>query len=416
MADPRWKDNHRFKIDYGLPRRRQEISKRAFKDKYTTLKNLVPEGIGGLNEGIRFVRDNLDGHRYVEKQFDPTSHVLLRELLLLHVLDHPNVIRYHDGFIDKSSWHHPTASLYMDFCNLKDAQRLIDKYHRRNARKPEAHHDYIPEAFIWHIFRSLAYALQYIHFGIGVDDERNHEELDVAVRHEKYCQKVWPMIIHRDIKPGNIFFKKVPPVFGSTVTVKRGKFSRIFSRSKRKKRYFPQLPKVILGDFGLALPYNDPDWNDEQGIHGTCHWMAPELPKSYAQSDVWAVGAVILALCRQLPDGVLKPPPDDWTEGEEAWSMHPDARKGIRDRGLGEHYSVQLEFVVGECLHFSRERRPLAFKLLAMIDEGERGAREAGYLEEDMIPPFVWGGAQDTLHGRKPMPPGGKKVRFEDDI
>lgn len=144
--------------------------------------------------------------------------------------------------------------------------------------------------------------------------------------------------------------------------------------------------------------------------------MAPELPKTYAQSDVWAVGAVILALCRQLPDGVLKPPPDDWTEGEEAWSMHPDARKGIRDRGLGEHYSVQLEFVVGECLHFSRERRPLAFKLLAMIDEGERGAREAGYLEEDMIPPFVWGGAQDTLHGRKPMPPGGKKVRFEDNI
>ncbi|KAL8956016.1 MAG: hypothetical protein Q9193_006331 [Seirophora villosa] len=375
MADPRWKDNHRFKIDYGLPRRRQEISKRAFKDKYTTLKNLVPEGIGGLNEGIRFVRDNLDGHRYVEKQFDPTSHVLLRELLLLHVLDHPNVIRYHDGFIDKTSWNHPTASLYMDFCNLKDAQRLIDKYHRRNARKPEAHHDYIPEAFIWHIFRSLACALQYIHFGIDVDDERSLEELDVAVRHEKYCQKVWPMIIHRDIKPGNIFFKK-----------------------------------------GLALPYNDPDWNDEQGIHGTCHWMAPELPKTYAQSDVWAVGAVILALCRQLPDGVLKPPPDDWTEGEEAWSMHPDARKGIRDRGVGEDYSVQLEFVVGECLHFSREKRPLAFKLLAMIDEGERGAREAGYLEEDMIPPFVWGGAQDTLHGRKPMPPGGKKVRFDDDI
>ncbi|KAL8644474.1 MAG: hypothetical protein Q9210_007238 [Variospora velana] len=346
MADPRWKDNDRFKREYGVPSARREISKRVFKDKYTMIKDLVPIGTGGLNEGIRFVRDNLNRRRYVQKQFDPNHKVLLRELLLLHVLDHPNVIRYHDGFIDKSAWNHHIASLYMQFCNLKDAQHLIEKYHKHNARKPKAHRDYIPEALIWHIFRSLAYALQYIHFGIRIDDVRGHEELDAT---------------------------------------------------------------------GLALQYNDPDWNDEQALNGTCRWMAPELPKIYSQSDVWAVGAVILALCRRLPDGVLKPPPDDWAEGEEAWSIHPDARKGIRDRGVGKHYSVQLNFVVHECLRFSREKRPLAFKLVAMIDEGERAARDEGYLEEDMIPEWVWQGVQDTLHRRRPKRRNGKKVRFTDE-
>ncbi|KAL8964583.1 MAG: hypothetical protein Q9197_006877 [Variospora fuerteventurae] len=413
MADPRWKDNDRFKREYGVPPARREISKRAFKDKYTTIKDLVPPGTGGLNEGIRFVRDNLNRRRYVQKQFDPNHKVLLRELLLLHVLDHPNVIRYHDGFIDKSAWNHHVASLYMQFCNLKDAQHLIEKYHKHNLRKPKAHRDYIPEALIWHIFRSLAYALQYIHFGIRIDDVRAQEALDATVRHERYCEKVWPMIIHRDIKPENIFFQKVHPVFGSTV--KRGKFLKIFPISKTKNRFFPQLPRVVLGDFGLALQYNDPDWNDEQALNGTCRWMPPELPKTYSQSDVWAVGAVILALCRQLPDGVLKPPPDDWTEGEEAWSIHPDARKGIRDRGVGKHYSVQLDFVVHECLRFSREKRPLAFKLVAMIDEGERAARDEGYLEEDMIPEWVWQGVQDTLHRRRPKRRNGKKVRFANE-
>ena len=130
--------------------------------------------------------------------------------------------------------------------------------------------------------------------------------------------------------------------------------------------------------------------------------MPPELPKTYAQGDIWAVGAVILALCRQLPDGVVKPPPDDWTEGEEEWSKHRDARKGIRDHGVGDHYSPELNHVVHECLRFNKLNRPLSFKLLTMIHEGERAAEAKGFLLDDIMPKWVWGGAEDRIHGSRP--------------
>ncbi|KAL9600176.1 MAG: hypothetical protein Q9219_003319 [cf. Caloplaca sp. 3 TL-2023] len=399
MADSRLQDNDRFKKEHGFPRNRPEISTKDLKDKYPILKRLVPEGTGGLNEGIYLVRRNDTGRRYVQKQIDPTHPIILREMLLLQVLEHPNIIKFADGFIDKSAWNHHTASFYMEFCSLKTAQDLLEKYHKRNLDNPQKDHAYIPEAFIWHIFRSLAYALQYLHHGIHISDARDPQELDLTVRSEDYCQKVWPMIMHRDIKPNNIFFRKVHPIFGSTV--EHRKLLRLFPMRKRVYRVYPQYPRVILGDLGLALQYNDPDWNDNRHFIGTYAWMPPELPKTYAQGDIWAVGAVILALCRQLPDGVVRPPPADWTEGVEAWSKHRDARKGIRDHGVGRHYSPELNHVVHECLRFNKLNRPLSFQLLAMIDKGERAAGQKGFLDRDMIPKWVWGGAEDRLHREK---------------
>ncbi|KAL8759590.1 MAG: hypothetical protein Q9184_003573 [Pyrenodesmia sp. 2 TL-2023] len=399
MADLRWKDNDRFKKEYGFPEGRREISTKDLKDKYTTIKHLVPEGTGGLNEGIHLVRENETHRRYVQKQIDPNSSVLLRELLLLQALDHPNIIKFHDGFIDKSAWNYHTASLYLRFYNLKTAQGLLEKYQRQNVDRPEERRVYIPEAFIWHIFRSLAYALQYLHFGIRQDDHSDPQQLDMMVRQEGYGQAVWPMIIHRDIKPENIFFSQVHPVLQSYV--ERRKILKVFSIARTEYTFTAQYPKVVLGDFGLALQYNDPDWNDKREFIGTFGWMPPELPTMYAQSDVWAVGAVILALCRQLPDGVVKPPPEHWTGGDVAWSRHRNARKGIRDHGVGENYSPELNHVVQQCLRFNRHNRPLAFKLLAMINEGERAAREKGFLDDDVIPKWVWGGAEDRLPGRR---------------
>ena len=247
MPDPRWLDNDRFKREHGFPKSRREISTKDLKDKYTIIRKLVPEGTGGLNEGINFVRENETGRRFVQKQIDPTNNILLREMLLLQVLDHPNVIKYYDGFIDKCAWNHHTASFYMEFCNLKSAQDLLDKYYRRNANKPDERRVYIPEILIWHIFRSLAYALQYLHHGIKIGDARDPKDLDNIVRAHDYCWKVWPMIMHRDIKPENIFFRKTQPVFGSTV--QKQKLLRVIPRRKRTYRVYPQMPKVVLGDF-----------------------------------------------------------------------------------------------------------------------------------------------------------------------
>ncbi|KAI4239612.1 MAG: hypothetical protein LQ349_000222 [Xanthoria aureola] len=399
MAESRWADHDRFKKEYGFPPGRREIATKDLEEKYVKNRPLGV-GVGGLNEGIHLVQNKENGRKYVQKEIDAGSPQLLRELLLLQALDHPNIIRYVDAFIDKSQWHHHRASVYLEYCSFKSAQDLLDKYHKHNRNRPESHHAYVPEHFIWHIFRSLASALQYLHFGIRPDDKRSPEELDPLVKAPQYCQEVWPIILHRDIKPDNIFFRKCQPRSG--FTIEPWKLLRIFPRQRKVPGIFSQPPKVFLADFGLALTYNDPDWNVDRSYIGTLHWMPPELPEAFVHSDVWAVGAIILALCRQMPEGVVKPPPVGWTAGSEAWSKHPDARKGIRDHGVGKHYSPELNNVVHECLRFNRRNRPLAFKLLAMINEGEKEAGKKGFLHKDeFFPDWLWGGAEDRLHGRR---------------
>lgn len=257
MADPRWQDNDRFKREHGFPQGRREIATKDLNEQYATLRRLVPDGTGGLNEGIDFVRDNDTGRRYVQKQIDPSSNILLREMLLLQALDHPNILKFENAFIDKSAWNHHRASLYMEFCNLKSAQDLLGKYHKRNIGKPKALRVYIPEAFIWHIFRSLAYALQYLHHGIHIGDNRDPKDLATIVRDENYCRYVWPMIMHRDIKPENIFLKKTQPLWGSTV--QRRKILRFIPIRKKTYQVYPQYPKVVLGDFVSFTTFNSID-------------------------------------------------------------------------------------------------------------------------------------------------------------
>ncbi|KAL8686529.1 MAG: hypothetical protein Q9218_007040 [Villophora microphyllina] len=413
----RWTNKDRFKKEYGLPSGRPDLATKDLADKYIFIKKLNKDGAGALNEGINLVEDTKTGKHVVQKMLDPNNRVLLRELILLQVLDHPNIIKYVDGFLDTSSWYRHEASIYIEYCNLGNAQHLLNKYHHRNIGKADDDKDYIPEVFIWHMFRSLASALQYLHFGIKPDDNRSPAELDTLVKQEDYNPGVHPMIIHRDIKPENIFFRKVQP--GWNPVIDRRKLFGVIPVSKKTYNIVPQYPRIVLGDFvsppyvkseppltynafqGLALQYNDEDWNEDKAEVGTYQWMPPELPKFYCRGDVWAVGAVILALCRQMPDGVVKPAPVDWTEGKVAWPKHRDARKGIRDHGVGKRYSPELNHVVHECLRFNRLNRPLAFKLLAMIDEGEEAAGRKGFLENDTFPKWVWGGAEDRVHRTK---------------
>ncbi|KAL8815985.1 MAG: hypothetical protein Q9223_004943, partial [Gallowayella weberi] len=381
MDITRWKDNDRFQREHGMPSDRPKISDTDLKDKYATIRKLV-EGVGALNEGISLVRNKKTGRKYVQKHIDPNSNVLLRELLLLQVLDHPNIIRYIDAFIDRSVWFHHTGSVYLQYCNLKSARDVLDKCHKHNSGKYDKHRTYLPEKFIWHVFRSLASALQYLHFGIRPDDTRSPDEIDELIMDsDRYFREVWPIILHRDIKPDNIFFRKTQPE-----KVWKTEYRKIYGIIPRRKKvltFEPKHPRVILADFGLALQYNEPDWNVDREFIGTFRWMPPELPLHTAQGDVWAVGAVILALCRQMPDGVVKPPPDDWTKGDEAWSRDRAARKGIRDHGVGKYYSPELNNVVYACLRFNRKNRPLAFRLLAMINEGAEKAEKDGFFAKD---------------------------------
>ncbi|KAK0509162.1 hypothetical protein JMJ35_008533 [Cladonia borealis] len=122
--------------------------------------------------------------------------------------------------------------IYMEFCPYGDLSRLIERY-RRFGR-------HFPEPFLWQTFFYLAEAASAMRFG---PSERN-DEWD-------YNKE----IVHRDIKPPNIFLG-----------------------GENKHTGLPFYPTAKMGDFGLAIETNisDPQNPHDYAGCGTANYMAPE--------------------------------------------------------------------------------------------------------------------------------------------
>lgn len=89
----------------------------------------------------------------------------LKEIRLVQQLDHPNIIRYLDSFIEDNQLH-----LVFEYAEAGDLKRQL-----RKAREREARFD---ERVIWKYFSQIAEALRHMH-------ERR--------------------VMHRDLKPANVF-------------------------------------------------------------------------------------------------------------------------------------------------------------------------------------------------------------------
>ncbi|MCQ2817564.1 MAG: protein kinase [archaeon] len=160
----------------------------------------------------------------VQKKIDESpSKQVLRELLVLMNFDHPNIVKYHSVFV-----HYSNIVIEMEFCisSLSQIIKQISKpFHVAQIKK---------------IIRSIAIGLKFLH---------DHD------------------IVHRDIKPGNIFIDE-------NCTVKLGDFgsSRILGENIRQVT-----PSV-----------------------GTKWYKAPEIifaKKNYTNKvDIWSFGCLIAEL------------------------------------------------------------------------------------------------------------------------
>ena len=178
--------------------------------KYEYIEEIGKGSFGAVSK----VRRKQDGRTLVWKELnynkmsDKEKQMLVSEVNILRELNHTNIVRYYDRIIDKE---YGKIFIVMEFCERGDIATLI-----RTSRKEKKH---IPEDMIWSVLGQVLLALQVCH--------RREEG----------------KILHRDLKPGNIFLD-------SDYNVK-------------------------LGDFGLSRIMGDESVYAYTHV-GTPYYMSPE--------------------------------------------------------------------------------------------------------------------------------------------
>ena len=134
-------------------------------------------------------------------------------------------MQYHDRFIDKKN---QVIYIIMEYCGGGDLQKIIQRCIKSKEQ--------ISEDFIWKIFAQIVSGLHYCHRRTDLNpiNRGNSDSKDLAGPQK---------ILHRDLKPGNIFLD---------------------SNNDAK-----------VGDFGLARVMNCDSYYAKTHV-GTPYYMSPE--------------------------------------------------------------------------------------------------------------------------------------------
>lgn len=281
-------------------------------DGYESLES-IGSGSFGL---IRKVRRKADGKILARKEIDyrkmttKEKEQLVAEVNILKDLKHPNIVQFLERVIDRE---HCFIYILMEYCEGGDLAAVI-KRHKESSTP-------IPEEFVWNIMVQLIMALHECHHGTTTNEETH---------------QVTPRpILHRDLKPDNVFLD--------------GKHN------------------VKLGDFGLSRSLTNPQKAFAQTYVGTPFYMSPELIGEFtydAKSDIWSLGCVIYELC------ALQPPFLADTQAQ----LSARIKEG-RVQSLPGNYTQELNQIVKWMLQVNSRKRPTTKELLndSQIKKVQRG-------------------------------------------
>ena len=206
------------------------------------------------------------------------------EVSCIKKLKHPNIILYKDSFNDEDNY----FNIVTTFCEGGDI------YNKIQSQKGE----YFNEDQILNWFVQILLGLDYIH--------KNN-------------------IIHRDIKPQNIFIKK---------------------------KHI-----ICIGDFGIAKIINQIQTQTMTSIIGTPLYMSPESfnePNSkYFESDIWSTGCCLYEICN------LK-----HAFGADRWELVFNKVRTGKHQPVNKKYSSELRDIIDSMLNVKPVNRPTIPKLL----------------------------------------------------
>ncbi|KAI4290335.1 MAG: hypothetical protein L6R35_000395 [Caloplaca aegaea] len=286
-------------------------------EKYETL-GVIGKGSFGI---IRKVRRVADSHILCRKEISyikmgqKEREQLHAEFSILSSLRHPNIVAYYHRHHLKDT---QDLHLYMEYCGGGDLSKLIKNLIAQNQ--------FAEEAFVWSMFSQLATALYRCHYGLDPPEAgTNVLGLTGEVKPPQGLRgKNQIMILHRDLKPDNVFL-------GDDNQVK-------------------------LGDFGLSKLMQSHDFAST--YVGTPYYMSPEIcaaERYTLYSDIWSLGCVMYELCAR------RPPFDAKTHLQLIQKI-----KDGRVDPLPAIYSPELQNTIKSCLRTNPLQRPDTAALLSL--------------------------------------------------
>ena len=236
---------------------------------------------------------------------------LFAEFHILSTLQHPNIVGYYYREHLKSQ---QELHLYMEYCSGGDLGSYIKSLHKKN--------EYAPESYVWSVFSQLVVALYRCHYGENPPDAGAEEQKGLRSKLVSKEQMSSYMILHRDLKPDNVFL-------GDDNLVK-------------------------LGDFGLSKLMQSHDFAST--YVGTPYYMSPEILASERytlQSDIWSLGCIMYELCARVPP----------FNGNSYLELVQRIKVGMFPE-IPAMYSPELQSVIKSCLKVNPDSRPTTRKLL----------------------------------------------------
>ncbi|CUS23822.1 LAQU0S12e00826g1_1 [Lachancea quebecensis] len=260
---------------------------------------------------------------------------LISECAILSQLKHEHIVEFYEWDSDKD-----VLYFYMEYCSNGDLSQMISFFKRQRK--------YIPEKIVWSIMVQILIALYRCHYGTDLAPlETIHDRMKSPVKGSN-------IVIHRDLKPGNIFLstERVPDPSAAPQTLDYSKVS------------------VKLGDFGLAKDLGA-SVEFATTYVGTPYYMSPEvlMDQPYSPlSDIWSLGCVIYEMC------TLRPPFQAKTYSE----LQRKIKAANFDR-IPEYYSDELQKLIESCIDPNLQTRASTYSLLQ--EPQLRVARKALQLE-----------------------------------
>jgi serine/threonine protein kinase len=325
----------------------------------------------------------------VEKRLRPRDVADYRhryEVGLLRRLVHPHIVRFIDAY-ELPRANPPVASIYMDYYSLGSLRSFVVRQHDMCRLHGPAGTRF-PEAFVWHVLRSLVSALVYLRNGSSsVADERRQPVVQPAPPTD------WRPVLHRDIKADNVLVRPRRPALaplqrldaqpssrsgrGSRQQQTQQQQRRRHERQQRlRRRHEPPpgvapYPDIALGDFGSAT--FAPRDEALARVGTTPLYRRPaEVPTQdlRGRTDVWFVGSIAKMVARMHAEY-------DALYGGDATA---DARTDRLPAGAA--YSDALNAVLAWALAADVRHRPDAEDLMDLVNQ----AYDRGHVRWEAIP------------------------------